>query len=47
MTDTDSKTKKLQAKYGKKILGLTNENEQRVIDEIVMPALIEKTPDLI
>lgn len=41
LTGTDSKTAKLQAKYGKDILGLTPENKEVVVESILKPLLLD------
>lgn len=44
---TDGKRNKLVKKYGANIFGLTPENLQRLIDEIVRPAILTLRNDLI
>lgn len=39
LTGTDSKTGKLEAKYGKDIIGLSEENKEVVLEQILKPEL--------
>jgi len=44
---TDNKTFKLESKYGEAILGLTQENRIRLIEEILLPGLVDKIRDIL